>query len=96
MVSNSCQHLGEVESLNKNPEQAPASLLAFLDGQPLASSELSQTEPERPKKKRRLIGSDTAETSLHLSSSDDYLTLARADLSMVKPCWSLGSCKGSA
>lgn len=65
-------------------DQAPENLVAFLDGRTLSSSEPSEPEPERPKKRRKLTGPNTLETPFHPSDPDDYLTLARVDIVIVR------------
>ena len=84
--------MGDVERLKKNPEQAPEKLVAFIDGQILSSPEPSEPEPERPKKKRKLTG--PIEPKTPPSGSDDYLTLARVDISMVRLYQTLADCIG--
>ncbi len=73
-----------VELLNNNLDQAPENLLALLDGRPFSSSERSEPESERPKKRRKVTGPDTSKTPLYSGDSAGYLTLARVDISMVR------------
>ena len=73
----------EIELLNKNLEQAPENLVAFIDGQVLIPSDFSEAELKRPKKKRKVTGPKIPETLLHLNGLD-YLTLARVDINMVR------------
>lgn len=83
MVGNSCcLAVGDVELLNNHLEQAPENLLAFIDGQISSFLETPEPEPERPKKRRRLTEWNTSQTPP--AGPDDYLTLARVDISMVR------------
>lgn len=70
----------DVEVLNNHPEQAPENLVAFIDGRALSSPE---PEPERPRKKRKLAGPNTAKTPPG-GPDDSHLTLARIDISIVR------------
>lgn len=83
MVSQPRLTTGVVELLNSNSDQAPENLVAFLDGRKSSSSGPSDPEQERPKKRRKLAGPNRSKTPLHSSDSDDYLTLARVDISLV-------------
>ena len=74
--------MGDVELLNNHLEQAPESLVAFIDGRTSSFLETSELEQERPKKRRKLTESNTSQT--RLAGPDDYLTLARVDISMVR------------
>ncbi|CAF9904360.1 MAG: hypothetical protein ALECFALPRED_007533 [Alectoria fallacina] len=59
-------------------------MVAFLDGPTLFPSEQASTpEPQRPKKRRKLTGRNTSKTPLHSIDSDDFLTLARVDISIA-------------
>ena len=76
--------MGAAELLNNNSDQAPDNLVAFLDGRTFSSPEPCELERERPKKRRKLIGSNASKRPLHASDTDDCLTLARVDISMVR------------
>ena len=75
---------GFADLLNNNSDEAPESLIAFLDGRILSSSEPSEPEPERPEKRRKLTGPRTPKTPLESSDLYDVLTLARVDISIVR------------
>ena len=65
-------------------EQAPENLIAFIDGRPLTSPEPSEPESGPVRKKRKLTGPDTSKILPLLSRTDDYLTLSRVDVTMVR------------
>lgn len=68
---------------NFGPAQAPETLAVFLDGRIPPSTRSSDTDQEPPKKKRKGTSSSAAKAPLTSAASDDYLTLARVDLSIV-------------
>lgn len=74
-----------LDFLNANfgPEQAPQTLVAFLGGKTPPSATCSDTDQEPPKKRRKVTSSNTATAPLPSAASDEYLTLARVDLSIV-------------
>ena len=82
MVGSFRPAMGHVELLNNLLDQAPENLVAFLDGRTSSFLEIPEPEPERPKKRRRLTESNTSQTPP--AGPDDYLTLARVDISMVR------------
>ena len=82
MVGKSCLAMGDVELLKNHVEQAPENLLAFIDERVSSFQETPEPEPERPKKRRRLTESNTSQTPP--AGPNDYLTLARVDISMVR------------
>lgn len=84
-----------VELLINSSDHAPENLVAFLDGRPLPFSEPSGPEPERPKKRRKITGPHTSNTPLHSSDANDFLTLARVDISMVKSQQSRGAAQAN-
>ena len=73
--------VGDVELLNYHLEQAPENLVAFFEGPTSSFIGSSEPEPQRPKKRRKLTESNTSQTPP--AGPDDYLTLARVDISMV-------------
>lgn len=94
MVSIPRSAMRSVQLLNNNPGQAPENLIAFIDGRTFSSPDPQELESERPKKKRKVSGPDTSKTPLHSSGPDDYLTLARVDITMVSPCLGQIDCTG--
>ena len=70
--------------MNRYAEQAPETLVAFLDGRTLPSITQSDTNTEPPRKRRKVTGGNAAKMILPPAAPDDYLTLARVDLSIVR------------
>jgi hypothetical protein len=75
-----------LESLNADfgPEQPPETLVAFLDGKTPPSTTYSDKDQEPPRKRRKVTSSNAAIAPLPSAASDEYLTLARVDLSIVR------------
>ena len=73
------------DSMNRYAEQAPETLVAFLDGRtpPSIPRPNTNTNPEPPRKRRKVTGGSAAKVLLPPAAPDDYLTLARVDLSIV-------------
>ena len=70
--------------MNRCAEQAPETLVAFLDGRTPPSITHSNTDTEPPRKRRKVTGGSAAKVLLPPAVPDDYLTLARVDLSIVR------------
>ena len=70
--------------MNRYAEQAPETLVAFLDGRTSPSIPRSNTITEPPRKRRKVSGGSAAKLLLPPAAPDDYLTLARVDLSIVR------------
>ena len=70
--------------MNRYAEQAPETLVAFLDGRTPPSITRSDTNTEPPRKRRKVTGGSAAKVLLPPAAPDDYLTLARIDLSIVR------------
>lgn len=70
--------------MNRYAEQAPETLVAFLDGRALPSITRSDTDTEPPRKRRKVNVGNAAKVLPPPAVPDDYLTLARIDLSIVR------------
>ena len=70
--------------MNRYAEQAPETLVAFLDGQTSPSLARSNTNTEPPRKRRKVTGGNAAKVFLPPAAPNDYLTLAHVDLSIVR------------
>lgn len=58
--------------------------MAFLDGRALPSITRSDTDTEPPRKRRKVTAGNAAKVLPPPAAPDDYLTLARIDLSIVR------------
>lgn len=70
--------------MNRYAEQAPETLVAFLDGRALPSITRSNTNTEPPRKRRKVTAGNAAKVLPPPAVLDDHLTLARIDLSIVR------------
>ena len=70
--------------MDRCTEQAPETLVAFLDGRALQPVARSNTNIEPPRKRRKVTAGNAAKVLPPPAVLDDYLTLARIDLSIVR------------
>ena len=70
--------------MNRYAEQAPETLVAFLDGRALLSITRPDTNTEPPRKRRKVTVGNAAKVLPPPAVPYDYLTLARIDLSIVR------------